>query len=66
MPDGKEHYPEPNGGLVGTLEYTFILSPSSLDNRFEDSLKVFSSYKTGYSHITLTESTFSALYKTQQ
>ncbi|MTI23934.1 hypothetical protein, partial [Fulvivirga kasyanovii] len=66
MPDGKEHYPEPNGGLVDTIEYILTLTPSSLGNRFEDSLKVFSSYKPGYSHITLTESTFSALYKTQQ
>ena len=66
MLNGKEHYPEPNGGLVGTKEYILILTPSPLDNRFEDSLKVFSSYKPGYSHIMLTESTFSALYKTQQ
>ena len=66
MPDGKEHYPEPNGGLVSTKEYILILTPSPLDNRFEDSPKVFSSYKPGYSHIMFTKSTFSALYKTQQ
>ncbi|MBL6446753.1 hypothetical protein JMN32_10550 [Fulvivirga sp. 29W222] len=64
--DGKEYYPDNNGALVGTMEYILILAPSTVDSKFEDSPKVFSPYKPGYSHIMFAESTFSALYKNQQ